>query len=675
MTSGLAFAVLASTASGSVSNTVQKQNVVDARPITGVVKQLQAMADKSKVDGEEEADLFQKFKCYCTKTLTNTSKEMDLLGDEIEKTNNQITGFAAMGGEMSQKRAALEADMKANVMYREEATVVRDKSHEAFVVAEKDLVDALDQLNQALDTLGKVGGKPSAGLIDVAAVIEKSRPKNFRGSLVQVKQEGPGGVEGVLFSTRDTYVTNLAELRKTEEAELTAYTKIQKAKKDEHTYMGFMLGNVDSGIADVKTELGNKREQVAEAKDNLEKVTAFNQETDKLCKEKTAINEERATLRAQEDAALAKAIAVLNSDEAFSTFGKTKTTGLLQMKTIHMIHSAVDQRRPVVLKLLETAAHNTQSARLASIAALVGVQNPFDKVLTEIDNMQTHINQEGKKDKQKLKWCEEERQANNNAHKEKSEQIVELTSSIDTLERAIQEMTVSVDGKTAELANNDKEQKTQTELRKSENVEYQKNVQVLIQTQGIIEKGTKILKAYYDSIAKPALVQVKANQKTKATKSTHGEPPKVNDGVYNGQNGMGATVIQLLNDIMADTKAEETETHKAEQDAQKSFEDGMQTLTDEEASLKEAITQTKGDLAQAQLDTDNKKANLADTKNEKVSIETYLSEIKSDCDFIVANFNHRDASRAAESKALAAAIDAIQGTPAYKKAEKAKSLE
>ena len=33
-------------------------------------------------------------------------------------------------------------------------------------------------------------------------------------------------------------------------------------------------------------------------------------------KEKTAINEERAMLRAQEDSAIAKAIAVLNSDEA-----------------------------------------------------------------------------------------------------------------------------------------------------------------------------------------------------------------------------------------------------------------------------------------------------------------------------------------------------------------------
>eukprot|EP00933_Yihiella_yeosuensis_P005811 TRINITY_DN1103_c0_g1_i1.p1 TRINITY_DN1103_c0_g1~~TRINITY_DN1103_c0_g1_i1.p1 ORF type:complete len:686 (+),score=238.62 TRINITY_DN1103_c0_g1_i1:86-2143(+) len=672
-------AMLAMPAVASVAATHKASLEAKARPITSVVKQLKDMAAKSESDGEEEIAIYEKFECYCKKTLTNTSNEMAQLTDEIESLNNHISGLAALGGSMAQRRAATEADMKANEQARDEAKAVREESHEAFLTAEDDLSQALKQLNEALDTLGAVGnmGKVSEGLIDVASIVVKAEPKRFRGSKAflqiedQIKEaeKGPGGVMGVLVSTRDTYVKNLNELRITEQHELDAYTKIKTQKEEAYLYMKSILAQINSGIADTKDELGVKREEVAEAEDALAKATALNQETDALYKEKTAIHEERATLRAQENAALAKAIAVLDSDEAFNTFGKTQSTGFLQLKSIHKHETTAEAnlRRAAVQQLLETSARTCHSSRLAGLAALLGVQNPFDKVLSEIDNMQRHITQEGKKDKEKKTWCEDERKSNNQAHKEASEQIIALTASIDELTKSIAEMNVSIATKTESLANNDQEQKTQSELRKAENLEYQKNIAILLQTQDLIARGTKALTDYYDTIAKPgSFVQVKTGNPV---------PPKTNDGVYHGQNKMGATVIALLNDIMADTKAEETAAHKAEQDAQISFEDSMKALTDDEKSLKEAITQTSADKAQAQLDCDNDKANLLDTTNQKTSIEQYLADIKSDCDFIAANFDLREANRGAESKALAAAIEAIQGTPAYKKAEKAKSLE
>eukprot|EP00933_Yihiella_yeosuensis_P005815 TRINITY_DN1103_c0_g2_i2.p1 TRINITY_DN1103_c0_g2~~TRINITY_DN1103_c0_g2_i2.p1 ORF type:complete len:691 (+),score=251.86 TRINITY_DN1103_c0_g2_i2:77-2149(+) len=683
----IAFAFLALLAVPAAGTVAASKHMASARPITAVVKQLKDMAEKSEADGEEEIRLYDKFECYCKKTLQNTSATMAILNDEIESLNNHIAGLAALGGEMAQKRAVTESDMKSNEEARKEAKAVRDESHEAFLVAEDDLVAALEQLNSALDTLSAVGNteKYTPALVDVASIIAKVQPlqpKRFRGSFLQLSEkalsDGPGGVMGVLVSTRDTYVKNLKELRITEEHELNAYTKIKIQKTNAYNLMEAMVAQINAGIADTKENLGQKREQLAEAEDNLEKTRVFNEETDALYKEKTAIHEERAMLRAQEDAALAKAIAVLDSDEAFNTFGQTKTTGFLQLKSVHKHVAAADEaaRRPVVMQLLETAAHSCHSSRLAGLAALVGIQNPFDKVLKEIDNMQRHISAEGKKDKEKKQWCEDERKTNNDNHKAASEQIITLTASIDELAAAIAEMTTTVATKTEELAANDQEQKTQTELRKSENLEYQKNIDILMQTQDLIARATKILNDYYDSIAKPeSLLQVQASSHVKKPMSYEHAAPKTNDGTYHGQNKMGNTVIQLLDDIMADTKAEETTAHKDEQEAQISFEDSMQALTDQEKSLKEAITQTSADLAQAQLDSDNKKANLKETKDEKKSIEDYLADIKSDCDFIAANFDLREANRAAESTALAAAIDAIQGTPAYKKAEKAKSLE
>eukprot|EP00933_Yihiella_yeosuensis_P059645 TRINITY_DN611_c0_g1_i1.p1 TRINITY_DN611_c0_g1~~TRINITY_DN611_c0_g1_i1.p1 ORF type:complete len:708 (+),score=218.85 TRINITY_DN611_c0_g1_i1:202-2124(+) len=623
------------------------------------------MAAKSEADGEEEAEIFAKFRCYCDKTLTNTSKTMKLLSEEIASTENRIEELIALDKELQRKRIRTEKDIKENLAARAEATEVRQKAFQVFLDKQADLVASLAQLTHALNTLTapvlaqmSSGNGAGSDLLEVANVLDKARSHNLRkAALLQVptKQESQtGGVAGVLRSTKDTYETNLEELRETESKQAKAFDGFIKTKTGEWTDLTAILEQTNSEIADTGLELGQRRGQLVAAKDNLGKTTTLNQETDRLCKEKTAINDERAMLRAQEDSALAKAIAVLNSDEAFETFGKTKTTGdFLQLKSVSRHSSAVDERRPVVLNLIEKAAHQLHSARLAGVAALVSTGNPFEKVLDEIKKMTLRISQEGDKDKAQFDTCADERKKNNAAKTQKEESIITLTASIDELHKSIDEMTTTIATKTEELANNDNEQKTQTEQRTLENKDYQENIAVLQQTQGLIAKATKILSDYYESIA---LVQ------------TGETPPKTNDGKYEGQSSSGSAVISLLQDIMSNTKAEEKAAHEAEQKGQIEFEDSMKALTDEEASLKAGISETEGDLAQAKLDRDSKKNSLDITEEEKANIEAYLASIKSDCDFISINFVLRNENRAAEQKALDSAVEAIKGTPAYKKA-------
>eukprot|EP00933_Yihiella_yeosuensis_P084487 TRINITY_DN98_c0_g2_i6.p1 TRINITY_DN98_c0_g2~~TRINITY_DN98_c0_g2_i6.p1 ORF type:complete len:692 (+),score=247.54 TRINITY_DN98_c0_g2_i6:76-2151(+) len=644
------------------------------RPTTTVVKQLQAMADKSEVDGKEEAEIFAQFKCYCDNTLQNTSKTMELRNEEIASTENRIEALHALNKELAAKKLRTEEDIQENLNAQAEARTVRQKAFETFLEEQADLVASLAQLNQALETLTapvllemKTAGA-AATLVEVADDINKARSANLRKSaLLQIptKQESQtGGVAGVLRSTRDTYDSNLEQLRDTEAKQKKAFDGFIQTKTDEWNRLTAILTETNSQIADTGLELGQRQGQLVQARHNLAAATNLNQETDRLCKEKTAINEERAMLRAQEDSALAKAIAVLNSDEAFATFGKTETTGsFIQLKTVRA-HSVADQRRPVVLNLIEQAAHTLHSVRLAGIAALVATGNPFEKVLDEIEKMKGNIAKEGGKDKAQFDTCAKERADNNAAKTQKEESIIALTASIDELQKNMDEMTATLATKTEELANNDNEQKSQTELRTTENRDYQENIAVLQQTQALLAKATKILTEYYDSIA---LIQTGSHRSSKK-QIPPAAPPKTNDGKYEGQSASGSAVIGLLQDIMTNTKAEEKAAHEAEQKGQIEFEDSMKSLTDEEASLKSAITELQGDLAQAKLDHDSKKDSLEITEQEKANIEAYLASIKSDCDFIALYFVQREDNRAAETKALEAAVEAIKGTPVYKKA-------
>merc|ERR1711959_52950 len=98
------------------------------------------------------------------------------------------------------------------------------------------------------------------------------------------------------------------------------------------------------------------REQLEELKGELEAAEQFLAKLLAMCAKKAKEFEERKMLRANEEAAVSKAIAILNSDAAFESFGKVKATdsgatglALVQIGK-HTQHVSV---RDTVLKLLQ----------------------------------------------------------------------------------------------------------------------------------------------------------------------------------------------------------------------------------------------------------------------------------------------------------------------------------
>merc|ERR1719487_337555 len=140
------------------------------------------------------------------------------------------------------------------------------------------------------------------------------------------------------------------------------------------------LGTNDENLASKKSQLAEAKEQKASDEEFLAKLLV-------MCAEKAKQYDERKMLRANEEAAIAEAIAVLNSDAAFESFGKvtaTKTgsTGptLLQLGAIRRHASAEAAQaalRAQVTEILRTAAVRQKSMRLAKVASLLKAGNPF----------------------------------------------------------------------------------------------------------------------------------------------------------------------------------------------------------------------------------------------------------------------------------------------------------
>merc|ERR1719352_1621414 len=125
---------------------------------------------------------------------------------------------------------------------------------------------------------------------------------------------------------RDTFKANLASARASEDAAAESHSKFDKVKEDEIAKLKDTLEDKKKVTSANDEALGTKISSKAEEESSKADDEEFLGKLRKQCTEKKAQYEARKMIRANEDAAIAQAISILNSDEAFDTFGKTKAT-------------------------------------------------------------------------------------------------------------------------------------------------------------------------------------------------------------------------------------------------------------------------------------------------------------------------------------------------------------
>jgi len=457
-------------------------------------------------------------------------------------------------------------------------------------------------------------------------------------------------------------------LRQAEADSLKSYNDLSETLKAENKKMEDLK---KATISDIQQATEGKVAAAAKLKTDTETKASAEEtkaKTEKSLAEKTAVFEERKQLASEEAVAISKAVGILNSDASFDAFGKTSATAgedsFLQLSAERS--SASSQRQ--VLSFLRVEARKEQSKRLARLAADLDkpmyksdAENPFKEVLDEIDEMQDVIAKESKADTKKKDWCISERKASNDDIDTQKAEILSQTESItgyaEDLDKPDEGFVPSLASDKEKLITNENNQVEETTQRKAQNQEYQTDIANLVTAEELITKAMKTLNAYYDKIKKAALVQMEARGD---------DAPDYDSGEYKGNEG-GA--LGMIADILKDTQAEETAAHKAEQQAQASFEDTMKILTDEEAKLKDSISKNIKEIAETRKEMDEAEGLKKDASEAKANLEAYLLDIKKGCDFIITNFDKREGHRTAESTALTGAIEKIKGTPAYTKFE------
>merc|ERR1719215_1410388 len=362
--------------------------------------------------------------------------------------------------------------------------------------------------------------------------------------------------------------------------------------------------------------------------------------------------EKRNALRVQEQAALTKAIYILDNDKSLKTFGEVKATSSFFLQLAATVTSPTDDTRH--LAMLSLLRSSQRSARLMRVVALLSSGNAFTKVLESIKKMKELIEEEAKNDKELFDFCKSERKDNIEKKDKKQEQ---LEKSIDDPETGLKAMIAETE---KSLKENSKSQSDETKARREENVLYQKSVSNTADAVEMLQMALAALEKFYDDLKKKEEEDLELVQRREDP-----EPPKTWDEGFAGKSEAGNKVIGMIKDVVEATKKEEAAHHDAEQTAQADYEDSMAGLKKDEVELQESLIKSKEELAEAEKDLVMKRQSLEKTEREKLTIEQYLEKLKPGCDFYIDNFETRETNRETETKALDKAAELLKGTPAY----------
>jgi len=279
----------------------------------------------------------------------------------------------------------------------------------------------------------------------------------------------------------------------------------------------------------------------------------------------------------------------------------------------------------------------------------------FTKVKGDISAMIEQLAKEQEEEVQHKDFCVEEINNNERETQQKEQKkgtlevnIQDLTETIDKLSNLIKELQ-------AKIADLQIQLKRAGEDREKENSLFQTTVADQRATQKLLAGALNILKGFYE---KAALVQTR---KSVSMQEPAGPPPPPGLHVEHKNNANSGGVMGMIQMIIDDAKAMETDALKAEEQAQVAYETFVtETNAGIDAATKESITSAEN---KAKAEAEKSETELArdGVDSEIVALIGENGDLHKSCDYVLKNFDARQAARAAEMDALREAKNILSG--------------
>jgi len=679
-----AAAVAAASASSRAALAADAGVSLGERPVMKVVRLLQDMQQELTASLEDDKAVHEQLDCWC-KTNDREKTAAIEAGEQREVQLKAYLGEAAAKmAELKSKRDATLDEVNRDEAAMEQASTLRMKENKEFHADEANLIEAIKACDQALVVLKEYNPKP--GLVQSAAetlrnarVLElgtrlwgaRATPYAavLRSFLLQAKGANSflaipgyqsyaprsGQIYGVLEQMKEDFEKDLADAQGREKKEAEEFAALKAAKQEEIATGRKLQAELDQEIAELKQKHAQAFKELEDTQAQLELDRTFLANLKERCAQTDAEFEQRVKDRTTEIAAVEETIKILNEDTSFDNFAKTVNTAFLQLASKN---SAAEQERVQrAVEALRRGAALSGEPRLALLATRAQL-DAFTKVKAEIDKMVAELGKQQEDEVAHRDWCIKELNANNRSTEENYDRKASLEAKIADLEKTMEELKKEIQATTEAVAEMQDQMKRASEVREAENADYQQTVTDHRITQMILAKAHDRMKQVYALLQdepQPGAAHV-------ALSGNHTDPGNgpARFTKYE-KHGGGSRVLRMIEEVMADSKKTEDDAIASEQDSQAKYESFMQESNTAITAYTKKLMNMKGSLARAEEDHTAAKSELMATVRTLEELHETLGAGKGSCDFILKNFDARQAARAVEMDALREAKAILSG--------------
>jgi len=632
------------------------------------------MLKQLEKEAEEDEEIYDQLACWCETNDKEKTKSIADAEAKIEDLTTKIEELTASSARLNTEIKNLEKEVAENQEALDQATAIRQKELAEFNAEEKDALQAISALKSAVTVLSKHHDSallqlPKSHLQGIASTIQYQMSKHttvLQGVLTHTERRAiaafiqspedyfdasptfkqsyapqSGEIFGILKQMKESFETNLSDSQKEEMANQKAYEDLKAAKTDEIKAGQDQIDTKTQELASTDEKLAESKESLEDTKTSLSADEEFLMMLKEKCSTTDAEWEERQKTRQLEMEACSKALAVLSSDDAHDLFTKTFNPAFVQTEA----HS---ERRSKAAAVLSAVAKKLNSPRLSAIATKIRL-DAFTKVKKAIDDMVAQLLKEKADEIKHKDFCVEEFNTNQLQTEKKDREKEDLIALIEDLELTIKTLTSEIDTLKSEVAEMQVQMKRAGEDREKQNKEFQQTVADQRASQKLLTAALNILKGFYEK--KAAFLQ---------KQEPAGPPPPPGFKDYK-KNAAAGGVMGMIQQIINDAKAMEAEAIRAEEDAQKAYEDfvketnaSIETKTKEIINKSEEKAKAETDLTQANEDKESVLLELEQLSN-------YNAELHQSCDFVMKNFEIRQTGRDEEIEALKQAKAILSG--------------
>merc|ERR1719214_562865 len=104
-------------------------------------------------DGKAEQKTYDKFACWCEKTLARKAAAIDAAKETIDKTQREIIELKGKLGELGASIKQLEKEIAENEEAQREATEIREKENEDYTADRVEKEQCIGALEAAIKVL------------------------------------------------------------------------------------------------------------------------------------------------------------------------------------------------------------------------------------------------------------------------------------------------------------------------------------------------------------------------------------------------------------------------------------------------------------------------------------------------------------------------------------------